>query len=105
MITQEKLTQLVEQTQEIAKEVGAFIRKERQHFSVEKVEHKGFNDLVSYVDKEAERQIVDRLSLILPEAGFLQRKAPILPKEKSTIGSLTLWMGLLILSITSLYLR
>ncbi|SDA37408.1 myo-inositol-1(or 4)-monophosphatase [Algoriphagus alkaliphilus] len=71
MITQEKLTQLVEQTQEIAKEVGAFIRKERQHFSVEKVEHKGFNDLVSYVDKEAERQIVDRLSLILPEAGFI----------------------------------
>lgn len=71
MITQEKLTQLVEQTQEIAKEVGAFIRKERQHFNVEKVEHKGFNDLVSYVDMEAERQIVDRLSLILPEAGFI----------------------------------
>ncbi|WP_111669029.1 inositol monophosphatase family protein [Algoriphagus litoralis] len=71
MITQERLTQLLEQTQEVAKEVGAFIRKERQHFDVKKVEHKGFNDLVSYVDKEAERQIVDRLSAILPEAGFI----------------------------------
>ena len=71
MITQERLTQLLEQTQEVAKEVGAFIRKERQHFDVKKVEHKGFNDLVSYVDKEAERQIVDRLSVMLPAAGFI----------------------------------
>lgn len=71
MITQENLNQLVEQTQEVAKEVGAFIRKERQHFDVNRVEHKGFNDLVSYVDQEAERLIVDRLSVILPEAGFI----------------------------------
>ena len=71
MITQEKLSQLLEKTQEVAKGVGAFIRKERQHFDVKNVEHKGFNDLVSYVDKEAERQIVDKLSLILPEAGFI----------------------------------
>ncbi|PZV86176.1 myo-inositol-1(or 4)-monophosphatase [Algoriphagus aquaeductus] len=71
MITQEILSQLLEQTQEIAKEVGAFIRKERQHFDVEKVEHKGFNDLVSYVDKQAERQIVEKLSVIFPEAGFI----------------------------------
>lgn len=41
MITQENLNQLVEQTQEVAKEVGAFIRKERQHFDVNRVEHKG----------------------------------------------------------------
>lgn len=71
MITQSRLKQLLEQTQEVAKEVGAFIRKERQHFDIDKVEHKGFNDLVSYVDKEAERQIVEKLSVILPEAGFI----------------------------------
>jgi myo-inositol-1(or 4)-monophosphatase len=82
MITQEKLTQLLEQTQEIAKEVGAFIRKERQHFNVEKVEHKGFNDLVSYVDKEAERQIVNRLSLIFPEAGFITEEGTNTTKGK-----------------------
>ena len=71
MLTKETLAQLLEKTQQIAKEVGSFIRKERQHFDVDKVEHKGFNDLVSYVDKEAERMIVERLSAILPEAGFI----------------------------------
>lgn len=71
MLTQDQLSRLLEETQAVAKEVGAFIRKERQHFDVEKVEHKGFNDLVSYVDKEAERQIVEKLALILPEAGFI----------------------------------
>lgn len=67
----DQLTVLLERTQEIAKSVGAFIRKERQHFDVAKVEHKGFNDLVSYVDKEAEKKIVSALSKILPEAGFI----------------------------------
>jgi myo-inositol-1(or 4)-monophosphatase len=65
------LTNILEQTREVAKEAGAFIRKERQHFSLDKVEYKGFNDLVSYVDKEAEMMIVTRLSTILPEAGFI----------------------------------
>jgi myo-inositol-1(or 4)-monophosphatase len=71
MISNEMLGLLLEKTQEIAKEVGAFIRKERQSFNPQTVEYKGFNDLVSYVDKEAERQIVDRLSLVFPEAGFI----------------------------------
>lgn len=71
MLTTEQLSKLLEQTQEVAKNVGAFIRKERQHFDVEKVEHKGFNDLVSYVDKEAERLIVEKLTQIFPEAGYI----------------------------------
>ncbi|UZD21690.1 inositol monophosphatase family protein [Algoriphagus halophytocola] len=70
-MTSEKLNLLLEQTQDVAKSAGAFIRKERQHFDPNKIEHKGFNDLVSYVDKEAEKMIVDRLSKILPEAGFI----------------------------------
>ncbi|MEY3643498.1 MAG: hypothetical protein RLZZ207_192, partial [Bacteroidota bacterium] len=32
---------------------------------------KGFNDLVSYVDKEAEKQLVAQLQVIFPEAGFI----------------------------------
>ena len=65
------LNQLLESTITVAKKAGAFIRKERQNFDIDKVEHKGFNDLVSYVDKEAERIIVDELSHLLPEAGFI----------------------------------
>jgi myo-inositol-1(or 4)-monophosphatase len=87
MITTENLSKLLEQTQEVAKEVGAFIRKERQHFDVEKVEHKGFNDLVSYVDKEAERQIVEKLSVIFPEAGFITEEG-----TNSTKGELYNWV-------------
>ena len=41
--------------------VGAFIKQEGQKFDASKIEHKGFNDLVSYVDKEAEKQLVDAL--------------------------------------------
>lgn len=65
------LSQVLDQTKNVAKEAGAFIRKERQHFDLKKVEEKGFNDLVSYVDKEAEKIIVDKLSQVLPEAGFI----------------------------------
>jgi myo-inositol-1(or 4)-monophosphatase len=38
---------------------------------MDRVEHKGFNDLVSYVDKEAEKQLVAQLHAVFPEAGFI----------------------------------
>ncbi|MBT0812040.1 inositol monophosphatase [Litoribacter ruber] len=62
---------ILERTKETAKKAGEFIRQESESFNVDKVEHKGFNDLVSYVDKQAEKIIVDNLSQILPEAGFI----------------------------------
>ncbi|MDO9001632.1 MAG: inositol monophosphatase family protein [Bacteroidota bacterium] len=54
-----------------AKKAGAFIRKERENFSSDKIEVKGLNDLVSYVDKTSEAIIVKELQLIFPEAGFI----------------------------------
>ncbi len=71
MLTSSQLSQLLDQTRNIAEEVGIFIQKEREHFSMDWVEHKGFNDLVSYVDKEAEKQLVAQLQVIFPEAGFI----------------------------------
>lgn len=53
-----------------AKKAGAFIKKERDTFTKDKIEMKGLNDMVSYVDKTAEKMIVDDLNEILPEAGF-----------------------------------
>lgn len=87
MISQEQLIALLEETQGVAKKVGAFIRKERQHFDIAKVEHKGFNDLVSYVDKEAERQIVESLTEILPEAGFITEEG-----TNSTLAEVYNWV-------------
>ncbi|MBP1541906.1 MAG: inositol monophosphatase [Prevotella sp.] len=64
----ETLTRLV---CDIAREAGSYIRKEREGFSVEKVERKHAHDYVSYVDKGSERLIVERLGALLPEAGFI----------------------------------
>ena len=55
----------------MAREAGAYIKKERASFSLDKVERKHAHDYVSYVDKGSEQMIVNALSKILPEAGFI----------------------------------
>lgn len=54
-----------------ARRAGAFIAKERQVFSPEMVELKGRQNLVSYVDKQAEQMIVEDLNRILPGAAII----------------------------------
>lgn len=66
-----ELEQVLNKTIEIVKGVGGFIRQEGQNFDRDNIEKKGFNDLVSYVDKQAEEQLVKGLSKILPEVGFI----------------------------------
>lgn len=59
-------------------EVGDFIRNELKGFSRNNIEQKeGFNNLVSYVDKTAEKQLVESLSKILPEAGFITEEGTV----------------------------
>jgi len=65
------LTNIANQVIEIAKQAGDFIRQERKTFDSDKIEYKGLNDMVSYVDKTAERIIVEGLRKVLPEAGFI----------------------------------
>jgi myo-inositol-1(or 4)-monophosphatase len=65
------LKKITEQVVECAKTVGEFIRTERKTFSYNRVEIKGLNDLVSYVDKTSEKLIVEKLAIIFPEAGFI----------------------------------
>ena len=65
------LESLTAQVVDIAKQAGDFIQQERKSFSVDKIEYKGLNDLVSYVDKGAEKIIVAGLEKILPESGFI----------------------------------
>ena len=55
----------------IATDAGAFLLQERHQFRREAIEYKGLNNLVSYVDKETEKQLVEKLSQLLPEAGFI----------------------------------
>lgn len=56
---------------EIARQAGAYIRGEREKFSLESVERKHAHDYVSYVDKGSERLIVSALRELLPEVGFI----------------------------------
>lgn len=56
----------------LCQRVGEFIRIESENFDRFRIEQKeGFNNLVSYVDKESERRLVESLKKILPGAGFI----------------------------------
>ncbi len=57
---------------QLCREVGDFIMQECASFDRNRIEQKeGFNNLVSYVDKESEKRLVNSLSYLIPDAGFL----------------------------------
>jgi myo-inositol-1(or 4)-monophosphatase len=62
---------------DIARIAGKFMSDERKNFSPDKIETKGVNDFVSYVDKKAEELIVERLSPLISGAGFLTEEKTV----------------------------
>ena len=77
------LKRITHQVAEVAIEVGSFIRAERQSFSHEKVKFKkSRSDLVSYVDKEAEQRILDKIDLFIPHAGYITEEQMTDQQEK-----------------------
>ena len=76
------LENICAQTCAIAKEAGLFIKKERENFNADVVEVKSFNQLVSYVDKNAEEILVAGLKHIFPEAGFITEEQTIATEQK-----------------------
>lgn len=71
----------------IARLTGNFIRKESMNFDANAVEIKGLNDLVSYVDKNAEKQLVRNLVKLIPEAGFITEEETL-----NTTGAVFNWI-------------
>ena len=65
------LEHLTTQTIDLVRQASSFIQREAAVFKNEKVEYKDVNNLVSYVDKEAEKLLVAGLRAILPEASFI----------------------------------
>lgn len=59
------------QVQDIALKTGTFIRNEQKKISAKNVEIKSVASLVTYVDKNAEQQIVSALKELIPESGFV----------------------------------
>ncbi len=63
--------ELIAQCTPIIAEAAAFIKSQLGAISTDQIEVKEANSLVSYVDKKAEIMLVEGLSKILPEAGFI----------------------------------
>lgn len=66
----------------IAIEGGKYLAEERKTFNRDKVEQKRAHDYVSYVDKEAEKLLVRKLSSLFPEAGFITEENTVQFEEK-----------------------
>lgn len=64
------LKELCIEIETIARETGRFIMNESRHFKIGSAESKGHNDFVSYVDRGAEKMLVENLGKLLPLAGF-----------------------------------
>ncbi|MCF6366150.1 MAG: inositol monophosphatase [Bacteroidales bacterium] len=59
------------QVKEISIKTGDFIRNEKGKINRDNIQTKSLHSYVTYVDKNAEQIIVDKLKEILPEAGFI----------------------------------
>jgi len=55
----------------LVKATGFFIQDEAKKLSPDDIKLKGFNDYVTYVDKEAEQRLIGELQKIVPQAGFI----------------------------------
>lgn len=64
--------QLCEEVRVLSIEVGRFLKEENKKIRASDVESKEHeNSLVTYVDKEAEKRIITKLSQLIPESGFI----------------------------------
>lgn len=78
-----RLEKILEEVKVLAAEAGTFIAEQRLNFDTTKVESKHSHDYVSYVDKESESRIVDRLKEIMPEAGFITEENTVEQETES----------------------
>ena len=65
------LSQILADSLPIVRETGLWIQGMVEQVSVADIQYKGTNDLVSYVDQQAENRLKTGLSKVFPEAGFI----------------------------------
>jgi myo-inositol-1(or 4)-monophosphatase len=65
------LEKICSQVNDLCRETGAFILGERSKLNAGSIEVKGLNDFVTYVDKASEKKLVEGLSILIPESGFI----------------------------------
>ena len=69
----------------IALSTGKYLKEEQSKLNASSIEMKGVRNYVTYVDKEAERRVVEGLSQLIPEAGFLTEEATIQFEQKEYV--------------------
>ena len=82
-LSKEDLQRITKEVVLLSKSCGYFLKKEFIDFDYSKVDLKGKNDLVSYVDKASEKIMVNGLKSILPEAGFLTEEGTVKTDENT----------------------
>ncbi len=83
MVSKSNYEEITKQCITLAKETGGFLKKEFSNFRSDMVEAKGLHDFVSYVDKESEKLLVDGLSQICPDAGFIVEEGTSTEKNET----------------------
>ncbi len=65
------LDNILRKSIEIVKETGVFIKKEQEKINSKNIEVKGVHDFVTYVDKNSEKFLVEKLGNLIPDSGFI----------------------------------
>ncbi|MFC2102377.1 inositol monophosphatase family protein [Bacteroidota bacterium] len=73
MVDLEKLTLSVCQ---LCEETGNFLRQEASRFTKADIREKSHANFVTYIDEQAESQLVEGLSKLLPGSGFIAEESP-----------------------------
>lgn len=76
-LSEARLDDLVADARGIVREAAYFIRSQAKRINELAVKEKFHNGLVSFVDKRAEELLVEGLSGLLPQAGFLTEEATV----------------------------
>lgn len=71
------LMRIIEQALLVTESTADFIRSHAGKVGADKIEIKSRNSLVSFVDQEAERMLVQGLQGIIPQAGFITEEATV----------------------------
>lgn len=79
--TTHDLEMLATEVAVISRQTGAFLKEQQSLFHRDMIQQKGFNDLVSHVDQQAEQILVSALQKLLPEAGFIAEEGTGTPSE------------------------
>jgi myo-inositol-1(or 4)-monophosphatase len=74
------LKSLCTEIESAARTAAEFITKESEVFNINDTESKGLNNFVTYVDKGSEKMLIEKLTPLIPEAGFIAEEGTSVKK-------------------------